>query len=84
MAKQINSNVTGVSKKRRKFLHTKIECWWTLQDIANQGENNFNMNLTDDQILQVKAKLEKEHDGNTGINWNVIDTAIQDMLDEAK
>ncbi len=84
MPKQINSNVSGVSKKRRKFLDTKIECWFSLQDIANQAENNFNLILTDDQLLQVKAKLEEEHDGNTGINWNVIDTAIQDMLDEGK
>jgi hypothetical protein len=53
-----------------------VASWWHISDIHGQangwGEDEAS-DITDDEAREVLRLLEKYHDSNSGINWEVID-----------
>ena len=45
--------------------------WWHYSDI--QADHEW---LTDDQAREVLALLNKHHDANIGVNWQMIDAVV--------
>lgn len=57
---------------------------WGEDDIQSVADTNFEMDLTPAQISRVMDIIVEGYDANIGINWDVIDSAIDIMLvDEA-
>jgi hypothetical protein len=56
---------------------------WHIEDVIEQAEN-MNIELTENQALEVLYEIAKYHDCNIGINWLVIDSAIDSVLGESK
>jgi hypothetical protein len=52
---------------------------WTEADIKHQAEYSFGIELTSDQSYEILKLVMKSHDANIGINWDVIDNAIQQL-----
>jgi hypothetical protein len=52
---------------------------WTETDIRHQAEYSYGIELTPDQSYEILKLVMKSHDANTGINWDVIDNAIQQL-----
>jgi hypothetical protein len=52
---------------------------WTEADIRHQAEYSFGIELTSDQSYEILKLVMKSHDANIGINWDVIDNAIQQL-----
>jgi len=48
---------------------------WNILDVLDQ-----NRRLTNDQAREVLQLLVKQHDANTGVNWDVIDCTIEEYL----
>lgn len=56
-----------------------IQVYWTEEDIrARQDEDEP---LTDEQVKNIRDSIERRHDANLGINWEVIDIFIDDELE---
>lgn len=53
----------------------QITVGWGIDDVASQRSG-----LTDDQCREVLASVKQDHDSNEGINWDVIDIAIDRMF----
>lgn len=51
---------------------------WHVEDILSQDPD-----LTDDQVLKVMHLIANHHDACVGINWDVIDCAIQQVKEES-
>lgn len=54
---------------------------WTEDDVNEQAEN-MNIELTDDEIVKVLDMVNSSKDANVGINWDVIDSTINDFVIE--
>jgi hypothetical protein len=52
---------------------------WTEADIRHQAEYSFGIELTSDQSYEILKLVMKSHDANIGVNWDVIDNAIQQL-----
>lgn len=52
----------------------QIAIIWSIEDVQGQRPD-----LTDEQASNVLQVIEKRHDANFGINWDVIDT-VSEML----
>ena len=52
---------------------------WTEEDIRHQAEFACGIDLTPDQTYEILKLIAKTHDANIGINWDVIDNAIQQL-----
>jgi uncharacterized protein YpuA (DUF1002 family) len=52
---------------------------WTEADIKHQAEYSYGIELTSDQSYEILKLIMKSHDANIGINWDVIDNAIQQL-----
>ena len=50
---------------------------WDEDDIRSQT----NEDLTDEQIEKIMQLIVRSHDACIGINWNVIDCAIDEVLE---
>ncbi len=48
-----------------------ISCFWHTDDITAYAESN-DIKLTKKQVDKVRENIEKGHDANQGINWEVI------------
>jgi hypothetical protein len=55
---------------------------WHEEDILIQCENK-GINLTDHQVYKVMLLIVASHDANIGINWEVIDNAIDQVSEES-
>lgn len=51
---------------------------WHVEDITSQDED-----LTDEQVIKVMELIARTHDANIGINWEVIDCAIDQVKESA-
>jgi hypothetical protein len=56
---------------------------WSYEDVRNAQECREGKNLTDNQCKRVLEFLCHYHDANEGINWEVIEVAIDQVLKEA-
>jgi hypothetical protein len=54
---------------------------WHEEDVLIQCENK-GINLTDHEVYKVMQLIVSSHDANIGINWDVIDNAINQVLGE--
>jgi len=55
---------------------------WDEEDIIMQAEN-IEVELTDHQVYKVMQLIVASHDANIGINWEVIDSAIDQIAEES-
>lgn len=55
---------------------------WHPMDIESVAEN-MDIQLTEDQVLEVMEIIARRHDANIGINWDVIGSAIDCVLESA-
>lgn len=53
---------------------------WGTEDIQSVAECNFEILLTDEQILQVMDKVVESFDCNIGISWDTISAAIKEAI----
>lgn len=51
---------------------------WYVEDIIGQDDT-----LTEEQAIAVMELIARTHDANVGINWEVIDSAIDIIKEEA-
>lgn len=54
---------------------------WGTADIQSCAECDFDIELTDEQIQKVMSIVVEGFDCNVGINWEVINTAIEQVLE---
>ena len=59
-----------------------IQDQWDASDIESVAED-MEVELTEDQILEVMEIIARRHDANIGINWDVIGSAIDYVLESA-
>jgi hypothetical protein len=52
---------------------------WHIEDIKMQGEN-MGFELSDDDCFQIMEMIADSFDANLGINWDVIDCAINEYM----
>jgi hypothetical protein len=57
---------------------------WHEFDIQCVAEDDHDTTLTPEQMLKVMELLVNTFDANTGIDWEVIDSAIEQVLGETK
>lgn len=55
--------------------------WWHIDDVAMQAEDHGE-NLTEEECRDVLAMVIRKHDCNIGINWEVIDYWIDEIVKE--
>ena len=55
---------------------------WHPMDIESVAED-MEIELTEDQVLEVMEIIVRRHDANIGINWDVIGSAIDYVLESA-
>jgi len=53
---------------------------WMIDDVRCQAEDR-DIEITDDQCRDVLSCLDGNHDASIGINWDVIDYWIDEVLD---
>lgn len=56
-----------------------ISIVWDIEDVLQQDDS-----LTDDEARDVLQRMESNHDATVGINWDVIDHYIAEVLSNAK
>jgi hypothetical protein len=57
---------------------------WHEFDIQGVAEDNHDTTLTPEQMLKVMELIIESFDANIGIDWEVIDSAIGQVLEEKK
>ena len=55
--------------------------WWHISDVENQAEGQGE-NLSKEECRDVLAMVNRKHDCNIGINWDVIDYWIDEIVKE--
>lgn len=64
-----------------------VASWWHISDIHGQangwGDDEQN-EITDEEAREVLRLLNKYHDANSGINWDVIDGWIDHIKEQRK
>jgi uncharacterized protein YpuA (DUF1002 family) len=55
---------------------------WHEEDIQNVADCNYDATLTPDQVNRVMELIVKSFDANIGINWEVIGSAIRQVIEE--
>jgi len=84
----INEQERLVQDYERERIREGIErCWknkistiWTIDDIISMAKEE-DINLTKEQGADILESLHHNFDASIGINWSVIDIAIQAYLD---
>jgi len=63
--------------KRRLAKRGIIAIFWYIDDVKNVRPD-----LNDEQCLKVLEQCERDHDAETGINWDVIEYHADDLFPE--
>ena len=61
----------------------QISIVWIVDDVAERCQE-IGVFLTLDQKREVLRRLERKHDAEIGINWDVIDVKIEEVARESK
>jgi hypothetical protein len=61
---------------------TFIRDEWHEEDIQGVAECNHDTTLTPDEVYKVMEIIVESFDANIGIDWEVIDSAIGQIIDE--
>lgn len=57
-----------------------IRVLWNKDDIINTAFN-LGVTLTDEQVDEVVDNIEHRFDANIGVNWNIIEYHIKNLVD---
>jgi len=66
---------------RRHFDNCWLAEWWHIDDVIDQAESHGEQ-LTEQEAKDVLGMVSQKHDCNIGINWDVIDYWIDQIIDE--
>jgi hypothetical protein len=66
---------------KRAFDPNWVSEWWHIDDVAGQAESQGET-LTEEECRDVLAMVMRKHDCNIGINWDVIDYWIDQIVSE--
>lgn len=55
--------------------------WWHIDDVIEQAETHGEQ-LTEQEARDVLVMVNRKHDCNIGINWDVIDYCIEQVIEE--
>jgi hypothetical protein len=66
---------------KRAFDPDWVSEWWHIDDVASQAESQGET-LTEEECRDVLAMVMRKHDCNIGINWDVIDYWIDEIVKE--
>jgi hypothetical protein len=58
-----------------------VASWWHIDDVAMQAES-MGETLTEDECRDVLERIMRRHDCNIGINWDVIECWIEQVIEE--
>lgn len=61
-----------------------LSIFWNKQDIEYCAKDMLDIELTEDQISEIKYNIEQSFDAENGINWDVIKCQIQMVIDERR
>jgi hypothetical protein len=57
--------------------------WWHIDDVIEQAENHGEQ-LTEKEAREVLRLLSKYHNCEVGINWDVIDSWVDHIIEQRK
>ncbi len=80
IAVQVPNHITETEARaniERLFSPDWLSSWWSTQDIQDERPD-----LTDEQAREVLEMLDRRHDANIGINWEVIRIVAGMLFDE--
>ena len=66
---------------KRAFDPNWVAEWWHTDDVASQAEG-MGETLTEEECRDVLAMMMRKHDCNIGINWDVIEYWIDEIVNE--
>ena len=66
---------------KRAFDPNWVAEWWHTDDVASQAEG-MGETLTEEECRDVLAMVMRKHDCNIGINWDVIEYWIDEIVNE--
>ena len=58
--------------------NAEISIVWGVEDVIAQAEES-GIEITDDQAYKLLTHMKRNHDAESGINWDVIDCYLQNM-----
>jgi len=61
-----------------------VSNWWHIDDVMalSNSEEGEEWDITEDEAREVLRRLDKYHDCEVGINWEVIENYCEDILNE--
>lgn len=57
-----------------------INIWWDASDVKQTAKDDMEYILTDEQTINIINSLEENFDASIGIDWQIIQYAIQDEI----
>lgn len=66
---------------KRAFDPNWVSEWWHIDDVACQAES-MGETLTEEECQEVLRRMMRKHDCNIGINWEVIEWWIEQIVSE--
>lgn len=71
----------------RKTLTDLYDAWhnqalfsWHIDDVAQRARETDCQRITPDQCREVLRRVEKNHDCEVGVNWDVLDAHIEEVV----
>jgi len=58
----------------------EIQITWHIEDVIYRGKER-GINLTEEEAADILHYMDRKHDANIGINWDVIDVVTDFHLD---
>jgi len=58
-----------------------LRCDWHLEDIMFSCEDEY-PSMTKEQALRIMERIVHTHDANNGVNWGVVESATEAIMDE--
>jgi uncharacterized protein YjaG (DUF416 family) len=75
-------SLKDAEKALKEYWRERIAISWCIEDVLGRAEDR-DIELTEDQALDVLSAMESGHDCEIGINWNVIDFHIDEVIEDA-
>lgn len=67
----------GDAKRTQARLNKSIVISWDIEDVQCIDES-----LTEEQAIEVLLFIRENHDANVGVNWDVIESAIEHLFSD--
>lgn len=82
MPKKIHEALQENLVKDKQGFTVEIKLSWCKQDVVEQARNNHEVELTDEEAGDVLDACLNDHDATIGVNWDVIDYHITQVVNE--